>query len=1413
MKKKIIYSVILVFSSFFMGFSQKTETNKIPPGGGGGGELQIPYYRDADNDTYGDRNNYILSYNSFPPIGYVGNDQDCDDTNASISYYDITYYYDYDHDGYGNPLVSITQSCLLTPPKFYVLNNTDCDDANNSINSGVAWYLDDNSDGVITPNETTIYYGCYAPNENYINSLYQNFHWIHNTLYDINNNIISNSRVYYDDLGRSNLTLSKDIANNKMWASETIYDNFGRASKTSFPTISSYSGFNKIGLLSTSNYSPLNNLGVYNGYYPTTTDLATYYSNNNTLEPYQATANQPYTEVEYDKLNPGNVIRSFGGNQINNEWKTGYSYTVPAAQEMHYAFGHAYYNLTQTSPANGQLEVITKFYKTVNVDPHGVETVAFSDGEGKTIAVARSGSLTISYPVFSLIGTQGYIDVHIPNGVAHGTIFGFTNTNDYEVYDLKSGDKITPTPSTLASGNAYRVVSLSQIVNDSKVFVNINSDTTPTHEVGAKGVSYSVNYYEYSLNVYNKTGQLTRVVQPKGYENNTVIKGLPTHMASATTSFITTYKYNALGQLIETTSPDEGTSKFAYRRDGNIRYSQSALQAPAYIVSYTEYDNYARPIESGILNFADWNEAVTNVDNALLSGTKTEQTFTIYDYETNYAGVPAPPSLPLGYTQNNLAGNVVTSWNSQSQSWYSYDIYGRLEWMVQNISGLGVKTIHYVYDAKGQVSQVDYQRNTGSERFIHKFSYNNINGRLEGVETSTNSTTWTKHADYEYYLDGKLKRVVLAEGIQGTDYVYTLGGMLKSINHPSLLASKDPGKDGLAGTPNASVSPDVFGITLDYYNGDYTRAGTYITTSSSVGTTNPDNYDGNIKAIRWANSSNQMDGPVSSNGANTKAYLYKYNTNKWLQDSYFTDVNLTTQQPITPTNNNWREGGLTYDANGNIKTLTRTNASGVANDILIYDYKVGKNQLDRVADTGTTTPSASSNLENQSPGNYEYNDIGQLTDNVLENLKYIYNTRGLTKEVRNKITNNPIVKFYYNERGVRIKKEFFGNTGGTTLQSADYYVLDASGNVISIYSKNISNPIIKQKELPIYGNGRIGVFYKGGNPSQDYANYEITDHLGNVRAVIKKQTGTNFPLMIQYADYYPFGEQLPERNTFDNYRYAYQGQELDKETGNEAFKLRLWDGRIGRWLSPDPYGQYHSPYLGMGNNPISSIDPDGGWESKFSAWWHGLWDGRDGEIFQDKDKGDWGIKYSDWKNGEFTGSLDYGGKRYENKNYDYNLHNATLTDKEFNLFYLQSFEKYETYEKYFDYAGNVLGGVSATDLLQNGIKSLADRKISKTEWKDFKENTIQTIKKPTFILGTMSKAMASVEGNMKDQWYDVWKNYTNTPDAHGVRMEKRTVLAVGKGIPGSHYPMTSIVVFYDFYTIHNNVHLGSINGF
>ncbi|MFM7487526.1 MAG: RHS repeat-associated core domain-containing protein, partial [Cytophagales bacterium] len=82
------------------------------------------------------------------------------------------------------------------------------------------------------------------------------------------------------------------------------------------------------------------------------------------------------------------------------------------------------------------------------------------------------------------------------------------------------------------------------------------------------------------------------------------------------------------------------------------------------------------------------------------------------------------------------------------------------------------------------------------------------------------------------------------------------------------------------------------------------------------------------------------------------------------------------------------------------------------------------------------------------------------------------------------------------------------------------------------------------------------------------------------------------------ADYYPFGLPIPERElTREPYRYGYQGQfsEKDKETGFNFFDLRMYDARIGRWVSPDPYGQYASAYVGMGNMPNMGTDPGGGW--------------------------------------------------------------------------------------------------------------------------------------------------------------------------------------------------------------------------
>ncbi len=80
------------------------------------------------------------------------------------------------------------------------------------------------------------------------------------------------------------------------------------------------------------------------------------------------------------------------------------------------------------------------------------------------------------------------------------------------------------------------------------------------------------------------------------------------------------------------------------------------------------------------------------------------------------------------------------------------------------------------------------------------------------------------------------------------------------------------------------------------------------------------------------------------------------------------------------------------------------------------------------------------------------------------------------------------------------------------------------------------------------------------------------------------------------SDFYPYGMPLPGRQiTSTDRQHGFAGEEKENELNYTHFELRQYDARAGRWLSPDPYGQFHSPYLALANNPVSFIDPDGGW--------------------------------------------------------------------------------------------------------------------------------------------------------------------------------------------------------------------------
>ncbi|MGH1387329.1 RHS repeat-associated core domain-containing protein [Kordia sp.] len=680
-------------------------------------------------------------------------------------------------------------------------------------------------------------------------------------------------------------------------------------------------------------------------------------------------------------------------------------------------------------------------------------------------------------------------------------------------------------------------------------------------------VSYNDKEYQYTLYYYDQAGNLTQTVPPQGVERiefadinsaqnnqfreNNATPMLPTHELK------TQYKYNSLNQLVWQKTPDGGETVFAYDYLGRIIASQNAKQLeenPYKNFSYTRYDGLGRILEAGeiedntsLYNITDKGELlyngsrVNNFDDTYESMRRREVTRTTYDdrilvEETDNIAVYSSDLFTSNYIPFNSINRVTAvSYYDEippnkaptfdNALFYNYDVHGNVKELVTYITELKlpncqeqadildceahIKRVHYKYDLiSGNVNRVTFQPEK-PDQFIHAYEYDADN-RIVSAHTSKDGNIWEQDANYKYYEHGPLARVEIGDKkVQGTDYIYTLHGWLKSVNGESLAnTSNDFGYDGNATRSN--MAKDAFGYALHYYDGDYTPTNTSISgnifklSNSNVVTPNTKNlYNGNIKTMMT--SLRDQNENILTTQVNNYTYD-QLNRIKAMQSKAVTDKPLNSLQAQESYASSYE-----FDRNGNLQQLNRkvpqngilktmdnftykyiTENGNPTNKLAIVDDEIAasdkyetdadiEDQINFLSGYGYNYNANPNNTDNH---NYIYDEIGQLIQDKSEGLEIFWRVDGKVKEVHKLPFMGKgvpdVIAFHYDGLGNRIGKSKY-KKGNSNDKETTFYARDAQGNVLGIYDVTSSRNLYEfdlemiHKEQHIYGSSRLGI--------------------------------------------------------------------------------------------------------------------------------------------------------------------------------------------------------------------------------------------------------------------------------------------------------------------------------------------------
>ncbi|AIL13450.1 hypothetical protein IM40_08060 [Candidatus Paracaedimonas acanthamoebae] len=618
-------------------------------------------------------------------------------------------------------------------------------------------------------------------------------------------------------------------------------------------------------------------------------------------------------------------------------------------------------------------------------------------------------------------------------------------------------------------------------------------------------------------------------------------------------SFYVLKQINALGQVVQTYSPDQNNIVYYTDLYGRLRYSQTADQLLAGMIQYYLYDNLNRIIEVGLYP-GTWNVDSSNIDsfqqNTLTLITpqpdqaQVQKSIT-YDQVTNSTFDPNAQGkiaqvITYPLTENTPSPSCVTET-------YIYDTWGRLATITKEITNLqdnspfteGSFTTQYTYNGFSKVLEIT----STSDNTVFGVNYNyNLQGFVNQISYASNGNEENVYplASYTYNEQGQIAAEVLFDANASTSMIinsYTYDNSLNQLTNISAVLSP------LDASQN---STPLFGEEICYTDdpgGDNTK-GTY--------------QDGNIQLT---------------------AYAYGMNANSNYQLQYAYDA-----------------FGRLYCAGATPQWLGAWAGFGSVNPYDSFDTN-GNYLLDMAYNnTGTNQVTEASVLSQRTPyttATFNYTEGGSgLTSSISysstsdENPPYTMTiTSDLITQRPLQITQtNPektVDTFLYDRKGERIQKVLSSNNS----TSVTTYARGKGAQVLAEYDGN-NNP----QAYYIYGPSGLVSLY---NSTSQQHSFILKDHLGSSRVVFNASTNQ----VTSYYGYDSFGNLFINNSTQDNtiiLRYLYTGQEWDQELGLYNYHARQYDPLYSkRFLSPDPAHQFPSPYTYCANNPINYKDPTG----------------------------------------------------------------------------------------------------------------------------------------------------------------------------------------------------------------------------